>query len=217
MQKLYIKIGCLLFIFLAFGNHTKAQDVVNDFQSRTSIELEFKPLKKVKLSVIPEIRMDEKFSVDKFLFEGQLEYKPIKLLSLGAIYRFVGNTRTTKSTQYFNRYDFLATVKKDFGRFTPALRMRYSNYADDDVLDKKFMRYKASVKYDIPKSKITPFIGVEAFRDLTASELYKMRYSAGLDFKLFKKNFLGVAYKLDYYEQEFRNKHIICVGYKIKF
>ena len=122
-----------------------------------------------------------------------------------------------KDTEYFNRYGFSATAAKKLGNFEPAFRLSYSNYADDDVSDKSFMRYKASLKYDIPKCKLTPFVAAELFQQTDGGDLYKMRYSTGLDYKLFKNNYIGVNYKFDYYNTEYLNKHIISLGYKIKF
>lgn len=194
-----------------------AQEVENEIQTRTELELVYKPVKKLKLTFMPQLRFDEDFSLDKYLFEADAEYKALKFLELGATYRFVVNPRDTKDTEYFNRYAFSATAKKEFGRFEPAFRLKYSNYADDDVSDKSFMRYKTSLKYDIAKCKLTPFIAAELFQKVDGGDLYKMRYSAGVDYKLSKKNFIGISYKLDYFNQEYVNKHIITVGYKFKF
>ncbi|MCL3779413.1 DUF2490 domain-containing protein [Prolixibacteraceae bacterium JC049] len=194
-----------------------AQEVENEFQTRTKIDLSFKPIKKVKLTITPEFRFDNELSLDKYLLEGELQYKASKLIYLGATYGLVSNLRNNKDTEYFGRYAFSATVKKEFGRFEPSLRLMYSNYADDDVDNKNFLRYKAGLKYDIPKCKITPFVAFQLFQDLNEGGLHKTRYTLGADYKLFKKNYLGVSYKFDYYNNEYLNKHIISVGYKIKF
>lgn len=211
------RISALALLLLLLVTTVGAQDVENELQLRTKLDLSFKPIKKVKFTISPELRFDENFSPDKYLFEAGVEYKAFKFLELGATYRFVANTRETKDTEYFNRYALSATAKKEFGRFEPAFRLKYSNYADDDVSDKNFMRYKASLKYDIADCKITPFVAAELFQDFDSGDLYKMRYSAGLDYKLFKKNYIGVSYKLDYYNKDYLNKHIISLGYKIKF
>lgn len=194
-----------------------AQEISNEVQTRTELELAIKATKKLKLTISPQLRFDENFSLAKYHFEGGAQYKVHKLLSVGGKYRFIVNPRETKDTEYFNRYSFNATVKKDFDRFKPSFRLRYSNFADDEMSDENFLRYKTSLKYDISKSKITPYIAAEAFQQLSANNLYKMRYSAGADYKLFKNNFLGLNYKLDYYTQEYRNRHIVSVGYKLKF
>ncbi len=194
-----------------------AQDVENDFQYRTSFTLNTKLVKKLKLNLSPEMRFDEAFAMDKYLIEAKLAYKPLKFLAVGANYRFIGNIKKDKSTEYLHRFAFSTTFSKDFGRFKPAIRIMYSDYADDDESkDDKFMRYKGKIEYDIAKCKLTPFIGVEAFQQMSDSKLYKMRYSVGADYKLFKKNYLGVSYKLDYYQLEYRNKHIFSLGYKLK-
>lgn len=166
---------------------------------------------------MPQLRFDKDFSLDKYLFETGAEYKALKFLELGASYSFIANPRETKDTEYFNRYALSATVEKEYGRFEPSFRLKYSNYADDDVSDKNFIRYKAALKYNIPDCKISPNVGAELFQQFDEGDLYKMRYSAGLDYKLFKKNYIGVSYKFDYYNKEYTNKHIFSLGYKIKF
>lgn len=210
-------IASLVLIFLLNGINLSAQDIENNFKIRTSAELSFEPIKKLKLNIIPELRFDDSFSLDEYLLEGEAVYKPVKFLSLAASYRFVADLKQTKDTDYFNRFAFSATAKKEFKNFESAFRLRYTNDADDDSGNIQFLRYKASLNYDIPKNKITPFVAVEAFQRLTDGDLYKMRYSAGIDYKLFKKNYIGLSYKLDYYQKEYKNNHILSVGYKIKF
>ncbi len=207
----------LIFLLSITQNEIQAQEIENQFQTRTELELTYKPIKKLKLSFIPQLRMDENFSLDKYLFEGAAEYKALKYLDFEAAYRFVVNPRDTKDTEYANRFAIGATVKKEFGRFEPAFRLQYTNDADDGGSAENFLRYKAKLKYDIAKCKITPYVAAEAFQQLDGSGLYKMRYSTGLDYKLFKNNYLGLSYKLDYYNKEYKNRHIVSLGYKFKF
>lgn len=211
-----LQVFLLTALLFSIKKNIHAQEVENQYKIRTELELSFKPIKKLKLTFMPQLRFDQDFSLDKYLFETGIEYKPIKFLELSGTYRFIVNPRETKDTEYFNQYGFSATAKKEFGRFEPAFRLRYSNYADDDISDKNFMRYKVSLKYDIKNCKITPFVTAELFQQIDDGDLYKMRYSTGLDYKLFKKNYLGVSYKFDYYNTEYKNRHIISLGYKIK-
>jgi len=203
----------VLFFLLSSVN---AQEVKNNYQTRTSIELGFKPLNNLRLNLTPELFFDDNISLDKYLFEGEAVYKPVKVLALGATYRFVGNVQDNQDTEYLNRIAFSATVKNDFNRFEPLFRLRYSNYADDEITDKEFIRYKTSLKYDIANCKITPFVGIEAFQQLSDNELYKIRYALGFKYKMFKNNYIGCNYNLDYYLQELRNKHIFSLTYKIR-
>ncbi|MCU4173748.1 DUF2490 domain-containing protein [Carboxylicivirga sp. N1Y90] len=216
-MKVNIKTGLILgLIFLSGG--LRAQSVENDLETRTSVQANIKLVKNLKLKVSPEIRFDENFSIKKYNIESELVYKPYKFLLLGATYRFIGDPKDNKPTEYLHRYALTAKLKKDFGRFETAFRLRYTDFADDDYEDgSEMMRYKASVDYDIAKCKLTPYVGIEAFQQLDGGDLYKMRYSLGMDYKLFKKNYLGVSYKLDYYMESLRNKHIVSLGYKIKF
>lgn len=211
------KIIILLAALLASSVILKAQNVVNEFQGRTAIQLEYSPIKHLKLNISPELRFDENFSLDKYHIEAAASYKLSKLFVVGANYRFIINPRETKETEYYSRYAFFAKLKKKLGDFEPSLRLAYSNYADeDDDNADNYLRLKAAVEYDIPKCKFTPVISAEGFQNLTEKELSKMRYSAGVDYKLFKKNYIGVRYKLDYYRTEYKNRHIVSLEYKIK-
>jgi len=206
----------LIVVLLIFIPIVNAQEVESNHQTRTSIELGYKLSDQFKLTLSPEYRFHENLLVDKYLFEGEAVYKPINILAIGATYRFVANLRDEKDTEYLNRIAFSATVKKDFNRFEPAFRLRYSNYADDAITDKEFIRYKGSFKYDIANCKITPSAGIEVFQQLSDFELYKTRYSVGMDYKLFKKNYFGVSYKFDSFAIEDKSTRILSLTYKLK-
>ena len=216
-MKQNIFIAILLVALLAAASKSYAQETINELQTRTSLDLSFKPFKKVKFTLSPELRFDENFSLDKYLIEGEVEYKIWKPFSVAARYGFVANLRNKKNTEYLGRYAFSAQIEKEFKHFEPSLQIMYSNYADDDVDDKNFLRYKAGIKYDIPNCKITPFAAAQLFQDLNSGERYKARYAVGADYKINKKNYLGMSYKFDYYYTEYLNKHIISLNYKIKF
>ncbi|TKG92868.1 DUF2490 domain-containing protein [Puteibacter caeruleilacunae] len=209
--------GILVMLMLLPGVNLRAQETENEFQTRTKVDLSFKPFKKVKLTITPEFRFEEDFSLDKYLLEGEIEYKTTDLLSIGTSYGLVSNLRDNKDTEYSGRYAIFCALEKEVGRLEPSLRVMYSNYADDDIDDKNFLRYKAGLKYDIKDCKITPFVAVQLFQDISEGELFKTRYAIGANYKLFKKNYIGISYKFDYYMKEYLNRHIISVGYKIKF
>lgn len=202
----------MVMIWLSPAN---AQEVENDFETRYSFRLSPKLSDELKLRITPEARLNENFSLDKYIFAGEAVYEPIKVLALSAKYYFIGDIKKKSDTDYLNRFALSASLKKKFSRFESTFRIRYSNYADDEISDKKFLRYEASLEYDIPKSRLTPYVEAELFQQLTDNVLYKIRYSAGIDFKLFKKNHISLCYKLDHHLQEHRNKHIVDLTYKI--
>lgn len=215
MKKYIINTHYLFLFLLIFASSAKAQDVENEFQSRTSVSLSTKLMKNLKLSFNPELRFDDSFSIDKTVLEGAASYKLFKNFSLGAGYRFYSNKRETKSTEYYSRYAFNLKYKKSFNRFKPSLKISYANFSNDSESD--VMRYKAAVQYDIKKSKFTPYAGVEAFQKISGSDLEKMRYFIGTDYKICKKNYININYKFDYFQNEYKNKHIVSIGYKLKF
>lgn len=79
------------------------------------------------------------------------------------------------------------------------------------------LRSKLQVEYSIPNTSLTPYLGVEAY---TTDKLEKMRYSAGFDWKLNKKNTLSIGYLLQDYvngDDDDFNTNALTVGYKFKF
>ena len=216
-MKIQIKNTYLLaFLFLLFASSAQAQEVENEFQTRTSFTAKTKLFKNFKLSISPEFRFDENLSLDKYLLEAKASYKLFDYFSLGAGYRFYGNKRETKSTEYYNRYSLSAKYERSFYRFDPSIKVSYSNFSDDDS-DSNLLRYKAAVKYNIKKSKFSPYAGLEAFQETDGGDLAKMRYFLGTDYKICKKNYIQASYKFDYFQNEFKNKHIVSIGYKLKF
>lgn len=207
----------ILTLLSIIGLKSYAQDVENEMQYRTAVELVFDLGKDLSLNLEPQFRFDEDFSLDRYQLNGELEYDFLKYLTGGVSYRFIVNPRDNKDTEVYQRYAFSLIAKEKFGDFTPAFRLRYSNDADDEVFDKKYLRYKLGVKYDIPNCKITPFVAAEIFQELNENELYKMRYSTGVKYKIKKRNYLKLNYRFDYYNQEYLNKHIIKLAYQYKF
>jgi len=216
MKKQIKNTPYLILLILLIATTARAQEVESEFQTRTSVTLSTKLFKNLKVSISPELRFDENFALDKSLLEGKASYKLFENLSLGAGYRFYVNKRETKSTEYYNRYLLSAKYDRSFGRFEPSLKISYTNFSDDQS-DSNMLRYKAAVKYKIRKSKFTPFAGLEAFQETSGNDLYKMRYFIGTDYKICKKNYIEASYKFDYFQNEFKNKHIVSIGYKLKF
>ncbi len=213
LYPLYLSTVLLLFIA---GSTSLAQEVSNDFQTRWEVKLSWKALDKLALSLTPELRMDESFQVDKYLLESEVSYTPVIGLSLGGTYRFVINPRNNNPTEYLHRFALDATYEHKIQRWEPSFRIKYTNYTED-VSRGEFLRYRARLVYDIKNCKITPLGAAEAFHDLAENQMHKMRYSAGARYSFNKNNRIELRYMLDYYMQEYRNKHIINLRYRYKF
>lgn len=216
MNVIKITISSLLALFvLLTTTAVKGQEVIQDFQSRSFVSITYKPIKKLKFSVTPELRMDETFSVDKYFIEADAQYKLVKFASLGASYRFVVNPREVKETEYLNRFAIHLKLSQKVERFKFSLKTSFTNYNDDLTID-KYLRYKLKAEYNIPKLPLIPFVAAEAFHQISYSQFSKMRYATGMEYKFSKHHALDVSYKLDYYLLQYQNRHILSLGYTYK-
>lgn len=219
MKSIHLNSLFTILVIMAFGFNLVSQDIEQEYQIRTSAAISYKPVKKLKVVFSPEVRYDETLKIGRYLLEGKMTYKPIKHLFLTGNYKFIINPRQENPTEYFHRFGGGIIYKRTFGDFKPGFKLSYTNDSDDGDGDNEsdnYLRYKGWVEYNIPDCKLTPEVGVELFQQLGTSGLYKVRYKAGFEYKLFKDNFIGVSYKLDYYMKKYTNKHIFSVGYKLK-
>ncbi|MFI3333017.1 MAG: DUF2490 domain-containing protein [Rikenellaceae bacterium] len=237
MRKIEIKkIILSTLLLLSMAGAASASGTKDDpevlYKYQIGAELKFKLAKGLKLDVGPELRFYEGY--DKLLLNAGLTYKAFDCIYVGASYRLVvdreesasseinysvfgGYNSKSYDSQTYHRYAFDVTYKDKFGRFTPSFRVRYNNYADDEIDDKKYLRYRAKVEYDIRKCKITPFISAEGYQELEDNMLHKMRYSTGFDLKSGDNSAISFEYKLDYFNLKYKNTNIFSLGYKYKF
>lgn len=199
------------------------------YKYRFGVDFQIKLAKGLKLNVEPEFRFNDGY--DKLLLNAGVSYKTFGCIYWGATYRLdVDRVESASSSvdmsafgsgnydsEVYHRYAFDVTYKDKFGRFTPSFRLRYNNFADDEVTDKEFMRYRAKVKYNIRKSKITPHVAVEFYQELGDNMLYKSRFATGFDLKTGKDSNIGLDYKFDLFALEYKNANIFSVGYKYRF
>ena len=83
---------------------------------------------------------------------------------------------------------------------------------------KSVLRSRLQVEYDKNGLAVTPYLNAELFN---AWSLQKIRYTAGLDWKLSKQHTLGAFYRYQYVRNDDDdlepNRHLIGVSYKFKF
>ena len=216
--RIYLLVLALFFTFSGFSQS----------QPSTWVELEFskKIIQNLKVEFNPELRMFGGFEMDSYILEGGLSYKLHKYLTLAGYYRFENEYNYREKRQIYEwepagRIAFDAKSGFELKRFDFQFRLRYTNGSDfDDTTDDKasFFRYRAKVDYDIKNSKLIPFASVEAFHDLIAKDVDKMRYTGGLAYSINKKNELSLFYRLqDYSETGKESMNILGIGYSLKF
>lgn len=183
----------------------------------TWIELEFtKELtKKLEFSIIPEVRLQDDFTVDKHQVDGKLSFQPISFLELGATYRIKTNVKKKKN-EVTHRYIFDASGKTKWGRFRPSLRLRLTNHNDaDDDVKVVFLRPRAKLVYDIKGSKFRPYTSYEMYYDVKNEDHTKDRFDVGVTRKLGKLHRVGLYYRLQSYHDD-GSINILGINYRLK-
>lgn len=161
-------------------------------------------------------------------------------------HRSDGSLKWTRRSYWQPRYRGYVSVTGDvdLGRFNIALRERYQltyrreytatrdyfmrdgtfNYTEDDVRKNKtsqVFRSRLTVSYDIYHSPLEPFVSMEMTNEIDGFAIDKIRYTGGVDWKVNKKNTVGIEYmyqdmRADDGEDD-ANSHVIALSYKYKF
>lgn len=153
------------------------------------------------------------------------------------------NGAPNKLAEYWgvrHRFNVSLTASQKFGNFQVSLRERWQyTYRpektidqrwdfDDDEYDgkaktysgrgKNIMRSRVQISYDIPNSHFEPYVSAEMYNGWSVE---KMRYTAGVDWKITKRHAVGAYYLYqavhDDDDDNEPNLHILGLEYKFKF
>lgn len=209
-----LKIFVLLILCVAsLASHAKT----DKFGTWVELELSKKFLKDFEFSLIPEVRFQDNFTIDEYMFDGKLTYEPVKFLSLAATYRINTNVKN-KGNEVTNRFAFDVTGKKEIARFDASLRVRYTNYTDlgEGKYEDNYLRPRLKLVYDIKGNKIAPFVRYELFRNVTTKEFDKSRFDIGATRKIAKNSRVGLYYRLQNYTSTRNSINILGIEYSLK-
>lgn len=186
----------------------------------TWVELTFskKFLQKFEFSVIPELRFQDDFTLDEYIFEGKLEYKPLDFLSVSTSYRYGINVKKN-GNESMQHIVFDVTGKKSLDRFDTSLRMRLTNDADTEEIQWEtfFLRPRIKIGYNIKNWKTDPYFSYEFYYNLNTNKVLKGRYDFGVSRKIGKNHEVGVYYRLqDYYSLK-NSVNILGLNYAFGF
>lgn len=159
-----------------------------------------------------------------------LEYKVCDYLKATAAYVYIHSHTEAKgdTPSYWlpkHRGYVALTGSYSWNNFSFSLRERYQDtYSTEKVLPNKVLegkhkhtlRSRLEVKYSIPKVNLTPYAQCELHNFLTdGMKLEETRWTAGISYKLDKKNSIELYYRfID--EVEKIDNHVIGIGYKLK-
>lgn len=216
-------IGALI---LPFCPSIKAQDWGSDLSLGATWN--FAP--KLSASLEEDFRLRDDFgTADRFSHTLDLSYKPFKFLKVGGAYNLINMNQENKGWEVRHRYYFYATGSLDLGRFNISLRERYQSTKRVGVEEtkkranpKEYLRSKLAVSYDLPHSAFSPFVSAELYKPLNdpvSNKADKLRYTAGVEYKINKHCMLEVFYRRNTFidDDEESDSNIIGAGFTYKF
>ena len=196
-----------------------AQDVfVQDFRTRFSLSLNYKPIKEITLNWTEEARFKNNSSKFDRLYSGLgITYNAHKNFSMGAIYEFQVLQKSVDHFQFRHRVKFVVQPNVSFGRFNLSLRempqMTYTDYVDWTL------RSRLKLNYSFMNKHLKPYVSVEMYNPLQNVNknnwLSKMNYRAGLEWKIDSVNGLEFYYMFEHEVTKKIGNHIVGVAYNL--
>lgn len=215
------KIILFLLIIVLTGSQAMAQR--QDFRTWYSVELEGELFNLIDFSLTPEIRLRENSSMlDAVLGEVDISVPVTKFLRLGTEYRHEYEFRSDRNNNN-DRFGIYGELDEKIRRFRIAYRGMYLyeytnlNTRELGLVPETLQRHRVSVKYRKKKSDFTFGLAAEIFMIMKPEWMRyqdKIRYTAGVQYRLTKKINLGINYKFqkEYYENNPLTSHIISTG-----
>jgi hypothetical protein len=221
-----IRRSYVLLIILLLSTSVFAQD--KDFGIWYGISASHKINKKLELNLSTDVRTFRKAAkVDEAFIEGGLTYDFNKYLSVAGSYRL------SKSIEDNSSYYFRHKVFLDFKGSIPAGNLSFSARLRFQTRTKTYIqneqdkhpdytgRIKLKAVYKTPVFPIDPYVYAESFTPMFSDKtrsIEKIRYSAGLEFKIAKKQSVELEYIFQRdYLPHVSDLNIISVNYNIKF
>lgn len=199
-----------------------------DFGIWYGISAEHKLSKKFEIDLSANIRTFENASkIEEAFIEGGVTYNLNKNLSVAGSYRLTKALENNNS--YYLRHKYLIDLKGTLpiSDFTLSCRLRYQtlikNYVQHEV--DKYPSYTGRIKvklvYHTKTFPVNPYIYIESFCPMFSKysgTIGKNRYSAGLDFKITKRQSVETEYIFQRdYQPHLSDINIASINYNIKF
>lgn len=180
--------------------------VISDFRLNTELEIEKSIAERWKLSFETTVKLEKDATLlDEIDFDLYADFKVFKFLNLGAGYRVAVNQKSDRSFALKHRFLADINIDKRIKRFELEYRIRYQNVDDDFFLYQEgnapsnILRNRFLCRYDIRKSKITPYVFSELYGRLESYQPFplKIKTGAGIRYNLKKYGLLKLYYRID--------------------
>ncbi len=172
------------------------------------MSLEWGVTKKISLWAEQEFRFEENASrMGSYNSVVGVQYKIHSLIRVSGAYRYTFKHDNKEINEQDHRLYADLLIRYKLNRVTLGYRPRYQmvfQQPTDEAFshyNPQHLRHKLSVKYNIPKSPVTPFADCEMYESLNnpvKNSVEKIRYTAGVDYAINKIVTLELYYR---YEQ----------------
>lgn len=225
-----IRVICVPLLWLfALPLGLTAQDRDTDLGASFSFEVQKELNRKFTLSVEEEIRLvTNDVGFDRNALTVGLDYSFLdKRMKAGAYYCYIYMYNDKHYYEHRHRYYATLSYKQPLGSWELSWRGRFQGtYRDEDrgsyrVNPKYVLRNKLEAEYTIFGSPWKPFISADGActtNDPRGNEFYRIRYLAGVTWRLNRTDYVGFHLRFDQYFQSSDDPNIIGIGinYRIK-
>lgn len=216
-------ICCCLIRFSAAKN--SFSQTINDagLWTTATVEKEFK--NKTTVFLTEEFRLRENFTqLNLFYTDIGVSYRPVKPLKISLSYRSIEKFQPDQTFSYRHRLMLDISWRSRVGswiisyrqRLQSELRNMYSS--PNGMIPEWYARSKFQLKYDLNKP-VAPYIGTELRYQISdpgnieSNGLWhRVRYFAGLDYKLNDKHTLGAYYLIQHEFDVLSPQNLYIVG-----
>lgn len=194
-----------------------------DFRTWWAAELRGELFNEVDFKVSPEVRLfDNSSRISTYMLDMDASYPFLKYFRGGGQYRY--EQIMTKEQYLANRFGLYLKAGYKIDRFRLGYRAMYHwefvgiNTREGGEIPDEYHRHKFSLSYYRKRWDLRPSVSAEYFANrIPVQEAYerKMRFSAGLDYKINKKMNVSMAYKIqqEYFASNPMTAHIIATKF----
>ena len=179
----------------------------DDAGSWISAKFNFNPTQNIYLSTLLEHRTENHFkSTDCYFARQYGGYKWCSWLKTDAAYEILKNSESVQNKGLFSA---TATLKQ--GNFSFSFRERYVyTYTVKDKSSDHVLRSKATVTYNIPETRFSPYVACEVY---AWDGWQKTRHYIGTNIDIDKRNSLNIFYLYYTKANNAPQQHILGVYY----
>jgi len=220
---IYLSIILLSILFEnKIFSQTKEYIEVRDFETWSSLALQYKIKKKLSFELEEQLRLaNNSTEIDQYFTNFQIDYKILKNWEFSSGFRYIkANDPIGFKTNL--RYNIDLSYDHKISNFDFQYRLRFQNKWElpDFSIPKNQFRLKTSVEYNIKNWKLDPNLSFEIFKDNETGFMQsfdKYRFTLKTDYKIKKIGKIGAFYRIEHELNKTYPKTTYIVGLKFKY